>query len=193
MASEDLAIRDRRQWLEDTDMDFHAATPPQHTQRVGDAAFATVPPDMVDMLAVIDGHRLDADPLGRRRDGVKQCGAERKERTAVASRALGENRQRLVVVESVSDTADLAVRVASFRPLDVKCAVLVSEPADQHCFLDLSLGNKGRPRRPAKDQDVEPTGVIGYDQSARAERFARQAKACASDPRSRRKKSLGPR
>ncbi len=116
-------------------------------------ALAAVPADDIGVLAIVDRDRSNADFFGRRGDRFQQGRSKRQQAAPVPRRPLGKNGQRLMVLQCFGDLPDLAARIPAGRPVDIKSAVLVGDPAEQRRRLRArpSTRTRFRPSRRAKE------------------------------------------
>ena len=171
----------RLQRVKQADGDRHDSAMAEDPLEIGHARFAAVPADDIGMLAIINRCRAYLH-IGRRGgDRFQQCRPERQQLAPAACGPFREDGQRLMVLQCIGHPANLAMGVPASCPVDVQSAVLIRDPAQQRRSFKFRLGNEGRPGPAAKDQYVEPAGVIGDDKCVRLERRTLDARADAGD------------
>ncbi len=80
---------------------------------------------------IIDRHRAQTDPRGRRRDCGQQARLKRQQGSTIADRSFGKKRHRLVTLQPIKDRFRLIVNCAALGAFDVNRVVLVGKPAQE--------------------------------------------------------------
>ena len=180
LAGQRLAIFRGWQRLEQAHCHRQGAAMPQHAFEVGDSALATVPPDHIGMLAIIDCSGSHGNAGRRRSHCLQQGRAKAQQLSSAAGGAFGEDRQWLAMTQGFDDPAHLAMNFATCRSLYIESSVLVGDPTDQGRVLDLGFCNERSAGPTAKDHDVEPTDMVGDHEAVGCKRdpFDLGADAC---------------
>src|SRR5687768_2454832 len=117
------------QRIQQADGHSHGSAVAEDTLEIGQPRFAAMPTDNIDMCAVIDGNRADLNIRWGRGDRLKQSWPKRQQVTSASRGSFGKYSQRLRMLEHLSHPADLAQGITACGAIDVKCLVLVGDPA----------------------------------------------------------------
>ena len=101
-----------------------------------------------------------------------------------ADRSFGEQGDRLVAFERLSNLQRLVPGALDMTPADVDRVVLVGEPVDE-AGAEIVLGHERRAGRSGDGKDVEPADMVGDEQAVRADRRAFDPNARTHQPRRR--------
>ena len=172
------------------DRDGKGSAAPELAQDIV-AARLMIPTDFRPLVVVVDGNRSHLDVLRDEVRSLKKRRTEGQEVCAGTGRALWEDDYGLAALQGIGKRECLIPSAPPVRAFDVDRRILVGEPVDER-VAKLVLRDKRTVGRTAKDDDVEPTGVIGYHQRMTAEAAAFHGNAQAHDPTSGSEEAPGP-